>query len=72
MLGELAQQQELQPGERHRPVADVCDQPSHIQRHVARPDCLRVRVCIAVLACLTTAPRLAIRLVFGPLMGVGA
>ena len=38
VLGELAQQQELQPGEVHRAVADVRHQPGHVEGDLAGPD----------------------------------
>src|ERR1700733_1833901 len=36
VLGELAQQQELQPGQRHRPVPDVRDELADVERGAAR------------------------------------
>src|SRR5690242_1742465 len=44
VLGQLAQQQELQPGQRHRPVPDVGDQARHVQREVPGPDDLPGRL----------------------------
>ena len=38
VLRELAQQQELQPGEVHRAVADVRHQPGHVEGDLAGPD----------------------------------
>jgi hypothetical protein len=37
MFHELAKQQEFQPGQRHRSVADVSDEPSDIQDQLAGP-----------------------------------
>src|SRR5271165_2266148 len=48
MLGELAEQQELEPGQRHRAVADVRHEPPDVERDVARPDHLGVRVRVGV------------------------
>src|SRR5580704_18703992 len=47
VLGELAQQQELQPGQRHGPVADVGDQPPDVEGDVTRLDRLDVRMRVA-------------------------
>src|SRR5438046_827980 len=44
VLRQLAQQQELQPGQRHRPVPDVGDQARHVQRQVSGPDDLPGRL----------------------------
>ncbi len=44
MLRELAQQQELEAGQRHRPLPDVRDQPADIEGHLAGPDHLTVRL----------------------------
>src|SRR6516164_8858371 len=38
VLRQLAQQQELEPGQRDRPVPDVGDQARHVQREVPGPD----------------------------------
>src|ERR1700733_9906846 len=38
VLRELAQQQELEPGEMHRAVADVRHQPGHVEGDLAGPD----------------------------------
>jgi hypothetical protein len=38
MFGQLPQQQELQPRQRYRAIADVRDQPPHIQGQLAGPD----------------------------------
>src|SRR5262249_9703860 len=38
VLRQLAQQQELEPGQRHRSMPDVGDQARHVQREVPGPD----------------------------------
>ena len=42
VLRELAQQQKLKAGQRHRPVPDVRDQPADVEGDVAGPDDLTV------------------------------
>src|ERR1700743_1023605 len=44
VLGELAQQQELKTGERHRPLPDVRDQPRDVEGDVAGLDDFTMRV----------------------------
>jgi hypothetical protein len=38
VFGQLPQQQEFQPGQRHRAISDVRDQPPYVQGQLAGPD----------------------------------